>query len=162
MAQELGLSVSQIKYRLSKYEIKLGRNKLPLDAPKYTERECKRHGLGIFVLAHYTPSQRGYVCQTCSTQRSITRRRGNKEILVAENGGSCSRCGYNKCIGALHFHHADYLTKSIGIGKVMSRSLERAREEVAKCVLLCANCHAEVEESLRNAAVNQRCRNTPS
>ena len=27
----------------------------------------------------------------------------------------------------------------------LTRSLQRAREEAAKCVLLCANCHAEVE-----------------
>jgi hypothetical protein len=27
----------------------------------------------------------------------------------------------------------------------VARSLERCREEARKCVLLCANCHAEVE-----------------
>jgi transposase len=30
----------------------------------------------------------------------------------------------------------------------VTRSLARAREEAAKCVLLCANCHAEVEAGL--------------
>ena len=28
------------------------------------------------------------------------------------------------------------------------RSLDKAREEVRKCVVLCANCHAEVEAGL--------------
>lgn len=32
----------------------------------------------------------------------------------------------------------------------MTRSIERAREEAAKCVLLCANCHAEVEAGVRS------------
>ena len=31
----------------------------------------------------------------------------------------------------------------------VTRSLERAREEARKCVLLCANCHAEVEAGVR-------------
>jgi len=29
--------------------------------------------------------------------------------------------------------------------KGITRSLESAREEARKCILLCANCHAEVE-----------------
>ena len=34
----------------------------------------------------------------------------------------------------------------------LTRSLERAREEAAKCVLLCANCHAEVEGGIATIA----------
>jgi hypothetical protein len=30
-----------------------------------------------------------------------------------------------------------------------TRSLERNRREAAKCVLLCSNCHAEVEAGLK-------------
>ena len=33
----------------------------------------------------------------------------------------------------------------------MTRSLERLREEAGKCVLLCANCHAEVESGFVRA-----------
>jgi hypothetical protein len=46
----------------------------------------------------------------------------------------------------LQFHHRDPTTKRFSLaGGGIARSLERAREEAAKCVLLCANCHAEVE-----------------
>jgi hypothetical protein len=30
----------------------------------------------------------------------------------------------------------------------VTRALAKAREEAAKCVLLCANCHAEVEAGI--------------
>lgn len=44
----------------------------------------------------------------------------------------------------------DPASKSFAIASGgMSRSLARARAEVAECVFLCANCHAEVEAGLR-------------
>jgi len=73
-------------------------------------------------------------------------RRRKKVQLVAERGGCCARCGYDRCLGALHFHHVDPATKRFGIAALgVARSLERARIEAAKRVLLCSNCHAEVE-----------------
>jgi transposase len=51
---------------------------------------------------------------------------------------------------ALHFHHVDPAAKAFALAAHgMSRSLERARAEAAKCVLLCANCHAAVESGVR-------------
>jgi hypothetical protein len=77
------------------------------------------------------------------------RRRKVKAILVAEAGGRCALCGYGRCIGALAFHHVDPEVKSFGLAEGgLAHSLVRARGEVAKCVLLCANCHAEVEAGL--------------
>lgn len=65
---------------------------------------------------------------------------------MREAGGRCVICGYDRHIGALHFHHLDPDQKSFSIAHGgITRSLARAREEVKKCVLLCANCHAEVE-----------------
>jgi hypothetical protein len=67
-------------------------------------------------------------------------------VLVAEHGGKCLLCGYDKCIAALGFHHRDPSTKAFGIGaKLASYGIDRLRVEAAKCDLLCANCHAEIE-----------------
>jgi hypothetical protein len=69
-----------------------------------------------------------------------------KAILVAEAGGGCSRCGYARSVAALHFHHVDPRTKAFSLSFAgVTRSIAAARKEAAKCVLLCANCHAEVE-----------------
>jgi hypothetical protein len=65
---------------------------------------------------------------------------------VAEAGGSCALCGYDRCLAALQFHHVDPSTKDFALAMFgLSRSLERMRAGARKCVLLCANCHAEVE-----------------
>jgi hypothetical protein len=66
--------------------------------------------------------------------------------LVEEAGGSCRLCGYDRYAGALEFHHVDAAQKSFSLGhKGVTRSLALAREEARKCILLCSNCHAEVE-----------------
>jgi hypothetical protein len=65
--------------------------------------------------------------------------------LVMEAGGCCRLCGYDRCIAALQFHHLDPSTKEFGLGRRGARSIERQRAESKKCVLLCSNCHAEVE-----------------
>ena len=73
-----------------------------------------------------------------------------KEILAIEAGGACVACGYSRCLRALNFHHLDRATKSFNLAyKGATRSLARARIEVGKCVLLCANCHMEVEAGYR-------------
>jgi hypothetical protein len=69
-----------------------------------------------------------------------------KRILVEEAGSRCALCGYDRCQAALEFHHLDPASKSFGIaGKGFTRSIDELRAEASKCVLLCANCHAEVE-----------------
>jgi hypothetical protein len=72
---------------------------------------------------------------------------------VADAGGRCSRCGYDRYIGALQFHHRDGQTKEFGLAdRGLTRSLEAVREEARKCTLLCANCHSEVEAGIVRAA----------
>jgi hypothetical protein len=85
-------------------------------------------------------------CVKCRSEAVARRRRKVKEILVAEAGGGCLLCGYAKHSVALQFHHLDPSTKSFGLGvRGITRSIDKLREEAAKCALLCANCHAEVE-----------------
>lgn len=55
-------------------------------------------------------------------------------------------CGYSRFDAALQFHHVDPAAKSFALSREgVTRSLAKARQEAEKCVLLCANCHAEVE-----------------
>ena len=59
-------------------------------------------------------------------------------------------CGYDRCVEALEFHHLDSSRKDFGIsGQGYTRSWRRIREELDKCVLLCANCHREVHAGLQ-------------
>ena len=71
-------------------------------------------------------------------------------ILVDEAGGRCAACGYDRCFAALQFHHVDPGAKAFALShQGATRGIERARVEARKCVLLCANCHAEVEAGVR-------------
>ncbi len=54
----------------------------------------------------------------------------------------CEECGYKAHAAALQFDHINPLEKSFTISKRTSMSLEKLKAEVAKCRVLCANCHA--------------------
>lgn len=69
-----------------------------------------------------------------------------KHKLIEYKGGKCERCGYDKCEGALQFHHRDHSQKEFTIAEVNVNNLFSMQDlfnEVDKCDLLCANCHAE-------------------
>ena len=54
----------------------------------------------------------------------------------------CQQCGYRKYTGALHFHHIE--PKGTGGKAVQAQwSMTKIKNEIRKCEVLCANCHAE-------------------
>ena len=71
----------------------------------------------------------------------------NKILGQRTQNGKCSFCGYDKCLGALQFHHLDPTKKDFTISQVnlneTNFSIDMLKAEVDKCILLCANCHAE-------------------
>ena len=73
------------------------------------------------------------------------RRKKIREMSVRYKGGKCQLCGYKKCIQALEFHHLDGKKKDFGISADgITRSWNKVKEELDKCIMLCANCHREV------------------
>ena len=71
-----------------------------------------------------------------------------KNKLVEYKGGKCEKCGYNRCIDALEFHHKDPNQKDFSIGG-KSWSFEKLKNEVDKCILVCANCHREIHSKIK-------------
>jgi hypothetical protein len=69
-------------------------------------------------------------------------------MLIEEAGACCAVCGYDRCIINLVFHHVDPSQKSFGLCSTTTKSLAAYREEMEKCVLVCANCHGEIEAGL--------------
>lgn len=74
-------------------------------------------------------------------------------MLVAQAGGRCALCGYDRHVEALHFHRLDpggaraaIKARRINIDAAGTvHGIETLREEARKCVLLCSNCHAELQ-----------------
>ena len=66
--------------------------------------------------------------------------RARKDALKLALG--CQKCGYAGCAAALSFHHRDPATKTCNVGREYVWT--RIEAEIAKCDLLCANCHMEL------------------
>jgi transposase len=150
IAKKLGVSISTVRHWLMKYGLATKRyrrrRKEVLRAVEsgltQIEMDCPRHGRTRFFVWKSGRAR----CAQCNSDAVAKRRRRVKEILVEEAGGACQVCGYNRHAGALQFHHRDPELKVFGIaGRGVTRAIAEARREAAKCVLLCANCHAEVE-----------------
>ncbi|MFH1944185.1 MAG: hypothetical protein ABIK95_01025 [Acidobacteriota bacterium] len=78
------------------------------------------------------------------------RRKKVRQMAIDFKGGKCQVCGYNKCPEALEFHHLEESEKDFGISdKGYTRSWSRIKEELSKCILLCANCHREIHSMLQ-------------
>jgi hypothetical protein len=106
---------------------------------------CKHHGL---VEWHrYRDARRGHRwrCKRCVADAVTRRHQKLRTLLVAEGGGCCAVCGYDACIVNLHFHHVDATAKSFSMSMARGKSEAAYRAEMEKCVLVCANCHGEIE-----------------
>ena len=64
-----------------------------------------------------------------------------KQQIVDYLGGVCTRCGEMPHLSAMEAHHTDPTTKSFTPSRIRSGSWEKQRDELDKCILLCANCH---------------------
>jgi len=83
-------------------------------------------------------------CPDCTAaQADYTREwgRDRRDFLTAHKAESgCVECGYRDNVAALVFHHRDPQDKLYAI--TPSTGMARLLEEIAKCDILCANCHA--------------------
>jgi transposase-like protein len=154
IAEEVGRSKGTVRYWLRRHGMRTqnarGRRRaggLPAgqpDGPR-TTMICARHGETEFLL-----EPRGYYrCRQCRSEAVTARRRRVEAILVAEAGGCCRICGYDRCSAALQFHHVDPVKKRLEVNaNGAALALDTLRAEASKCVLLCSNCHAEVENGV--------------
>ena len=85
-------------------------------------------------------------------KKAVSKRRKKlREMAVQYGGGKCALCGYDRCDDALEFHHKDSSKKEFAISQDgLTRSWERVKDEIEKCVLVCANCHRELHNNLRS------------
>lgn len=103
------------------------------------EKICNKHGLTLYA----SDNKNCFRCKKCRIEAVDKRRKKLKQLAVEYKGTKCEKCGYDKCIQALEFHHYDG-DKEFGIGSKGITSWEKIKKELQKCMLLCANCHREI------------------
>lgn len=106
----------------------------------------------------------GLACKNADTnnrhQNYVTQQgRGivRRLMLIAMKGGECERCGYRENFAALSFHHNGSGPKlfSIDLRACSNKAVPGLLAEVAKCDLLCLNCHAEEHHPTLSGGVAQ-------
>ena len=84
-------------------------------------------------------------CKICRSTKRRELARSLKAEAIAYKGGKCNDCLQIVHQAAFEFHHLDALTKADKEPAHFlqdSKSLNnKAKQELDKCVLLCANCH---------------------
>ena len=75
-------------------------------------------------------------------------RKRTKEKAVDYKGGKCKICNYDRCVSALEFHHLEPSKKDFTLSQSMNIAWDKIKEELDKCILVCANCHREIHEGI--------------
>ena len=109
-------------------------------------RECKKHG----IVKHYQRKVRkdGWKCSICNTEQQRAFKNRKKDLLIEKAGGKCCKCGYNRCTQALQFHHLRDKKFELRKSVIGTKTNNEILEELKKCILVCANCHAEIHANI--------------
>ena len=77
----------------------------------------------------------------CSSCWSKARRYRVKLAIISYLGGSCQECGWQGHVTGFDVHHKLDEKKDFTISEAYYFNLKRIKDEVDKCILLCARCH---------------------
>jgi len=120
------------------------RNTKQLHIEKDHKRVCSMCGIE-YQGGHHKHKDR------CGNCRSVFYRKKTKQQALDYKGSKCSVCGYDKCMGAMHFHHVYPDDKKFTIASYMFNKFDSLVEELEKCILVCSNCHSEIHAGLIDA-----------
>jgi len=107
-----------------------------IDSPKgiaYRKSEAFKES----VRKHRRTREKAYRTET---QRKV-------RVIKVEQG--CLKCGYKEHHAALEFHHREPEKKKFRLSESRNYSWKMVLEEIDKCDVLCANCHAVLEHDKR-------------
>lgn len=142
IASVFNCSKSTIRYWLKQYGLKTKRKIFNRRVGQGFLCLCGENRKENFMISkNKIPSHT--LCKKCHNKNTIDRGRINRKIYVDYKGGKCERCGYNKCIEALDFHHPDKQGKDLKFKTIRYWGIEKAKKELDKCILLCCRCHRE-------------------
>ena len=101
-----------------------------------------------------------WLVRALKTGRPVTyapkkQRRWDRRDVVREAGGRCRCCGYDRCVDALELHAPG--GRDLTPRAIRDWPWERVTAAIGTCVLLCANCHREVDAGVRACPPSPDC-----
>lgn len=73
--------------------------------------------------------------------KTVARLQEHKQKAVDYKGNKCFDCGQSFPNCVYDFHHINPNTKDMNPSDIVRLGFEKAKTELDKCVMLCANCH---------------------
>lgn len=130
IAAAVDSSYTNIRYWLRKHGL-LSAAKLKPYLCKCGETEPKK-----FYKKHRTQ------CRKCFNRKCAIKWQEKKRKAIAFKGGQCEHCGFKtEHLAVYDFHHRQGEEKDLDWPRMRKYPWPRIVEELAKCSLLCANCH---------------------
>lgn len=158
IAKEVGKSQTTVKYWLKKHGLKTNYKTHSTIKVINDHKICTycniNKPLSDYHIKDKATKRLNNKCKLCFNNEAKERMLAAKIMFINYKGGQCISCGYNKCIAALEFHHLDPMEKDFEISnyKINTKNVKtldaNIKNELDKCVLLCANCHREIHNGL--------------
>jgi hypothetical protein len=106
---------------------------LTWDSAYVCYKECRR--------AHADWAKQHYSEGGSGRSRLLTWRDKKRRLLDEPREAPCADCGvsYDKCV--MDFDHREGEVKLFNLGGQVNRALDLLVAEIAKCDVVCANCH---------------------
>lgn len=90
--------------------------------------------------------------ENAKLHRTATKIRNREFIRQYKADRGCSRCT-EKHPACIDFHHTSPDTKFKEVSLMLKYGIDTIKAEIAKCILLCKNCHAKLHDAERNTGV---------
>lgn len=154
IAKEVNMTGAGVRYWMKKWDLQSQHQSIQEKACYRTDthKQCPKCN-EVKTLDNFDKRKNGNIqsyCRKCFNDNRYTLLKQHKRTLVAEFGGCCSKCGYNKNYSALEFHHLESKEKDFQLASARTTNLIKLRKEAEKCILVCSNCHKEIHYPQNN------------
>lgn len=101
-----------------------------------------------YIKKHYQENKQYYI-----ERAKVAREKLKLKMQELKKGLKCEFCGEDHP-ACLDFHHRDPNEKEFSIANgMMRKSFEKIKQEIAKCSVLCSNCHRKLHWEERTGSL---------
>ena len=115
-----------------------------MKSPLFKDKYKKNNGTTICPVC-FIEFYKGNMGHTYCTKKCLdkaTRMKNQAIVHKYKTDNGCEICGYNAHPVALQFDHKKPEDKAFNISLDYKRPIDQMMKEIAKCRVLCANCHS--------------------